>query len=131
MWPLAHARKAKPASATAPPAASVSGIGFARSRNSSAQAKPSGTRQRCAHVPPLRATRVHLDRLGKDARAPQPLARGLDHARHLDVHTDPARAGAPVAVRAAVNIVALDADVFPARTAVAPPLGRPEQAHHG
>src|ERR1043166_8417473 len=128
MCPLAQARKARPASATAPPAASVKGTGLASKRKSAAHAKPSGTRQRCAHVPALRPTRVHLDRVVEDARAPQSLAGGLDHARHLDVHADPVRAGATVAVGAAINVRALDADIFGAGASVAPPLGRPEQS---
>src|SRR5688500_8818586 len=123
MCPEAHARIARPKSATAPPIASVKGRGFASSKNTPATKKPSGTRQRCTQVPPLRATCDHLDCFGKRTRTPQPLADGLDNTLDADVHTNPNRTRATVTIHAAADVVALDADVILAGRAVAPPLG--------
>src|SRR5437588_6635014 len=103
MWPEAHARNASPSRATAPPTASDSLLGLASRTKTTAQAKPSGTRQRCTQVPPLRATRVHLnatrvhlnatrvhlDRLENFPRAPKSLADRLDDAPDLYVHANP------------------------------------------
>src|SRR5438067_5362043 len=96
MCPEAHARKSKPRRATTPPTASDRTVGFASRMKTTAQAKPSGTRQRCTQVPPLRATRVHLnatrvhlDRLENFPRAPQSLADRLDNAPDLYVHANP------------------------------------------
>src|SRR5437764_2255776 len=127
MCPEAHARKSKPRRATAPPTASDRTVGFASSMKTTAQTKPSGTRQRCTQVPPLRATRVHLDRLENSLGAPKPLADGGDHSLDLDVHANPVRARAPVTVRAASDVFTLDADVVRMGRAVSPPLRRPEK----
>src|SRR2546423_12964626 len=118
MCPEAHARNASPSSATAPPTASDSLLGLASRTKTTAQTKPSGTRQRCTQVPPLRATRVHLnatrahlDRLGNFPRAPQPLADRHQDTLDLYVHANPVRAQAPVTVRAAADVFSLGADV--------------------
>src|SRR5687768_14628321 len=100
MCPDAHARMASPTSATAPPTASERRSGRASTMKTAAQANPRGTRQRCTHVPPLRATNAHLDRLSYHPCAAQALADRLRDARDLDVHADPLRAGAAVTVRA-------------------------------
>src|SRR5688500_13869230 len=109
MWPDAQARIASPTSATAPPTASERRSGRANTMKTAAQANPRGTRQRCTHVPPLRATDAHLGRLRHHTGAAQALADRLGDARDLDVHADPLRAGAAVAVRAAADVRALDA----------------------
>src|SRR2546421_10439709 len=114
MCPEAHARKSKPRRATAPPTASDRTVGFASSMKTTAQTKPSGTRQRCTQVPPLRPTRVHLDRLENFPGAPQPLADRPQDALDLDVHANPVRARAAVTVPAAAPVVAPDRDSVPA-----------------
>src|SRR5437588_5731786 len=138
MWPEAHARNASPSRATAPPTASDSLLGLASRTKTTAQTKPSGTRQRCTQVPPLRATRVylnaasvHLDRLENFPRAPKPLPDRLDHSPDLDVHANPVRARAPVTVRPATDVFTLDADVVRAGRAVSPPLRRAEKPDYG
>src|SRR5688500_417826 len=98
---------ASPTSATAPPTASERRSGRASTMKTAAQANPRGTRQRCTHVPPLRPTGTHLDRPRNDGGAPQPLAHRLGHAPDFDVHADPLRAGAAVAVCATADVRAL------------------------
>jgi len=64
---VAHARKASPGSAIAPPIASVSGRGRLSKKRIAAQTNPSGTRQRCIHVPGL-ANRYEVRRVRFDPR---------------------------------------------------------------
>src|SRR5947208_15987430 len=131
MCPEAQARSSSPQSATTPPTASVASRGRASNRKIAAHRKPSGTRQRCTHVPPLRkraplCCAAHA-RATFILRAPQTLVARREHARDFDVHADPLRARAPMTVRATTDVCALDADVLGARAAVTPPLGRAEQ----
>src|SRR5215217_3631214 len=102
---------ARPTSATAPPINRERRSGLARTMKSPAQTKPSGTRQRCTHVPPLRATGTHLDHPGCSFGPPQSFTHRRRDFVHADLHADPLRARAPVAVHAAVDVRALDADV--------------------
>src|SRR5687768_10969156 len=115
MCPADQARRASPTTATKPPTASVTGCGSARTMKTAAHAKPSGTRQRCTHVPPLRATGSHLARVQNFGRAPPPpqsLPDRRRHALHFDIHTNPLRTRAAVTVGAAVDVGALDAHVL-------------------
>src|SRR2546423_15356626 len=137
MCPEAHARNSRPSSATAPPTASDSLLGLASRAKTTAQTKPSGTRQRCTQVPPLRATRVHLnatcvhlDRLANFPRAPQPLADRLDHAPDLYVHANPVRARAAGTNPSAADGFTPHAEVRLPGGAAAPPLPRPPKPHH-
>src|SRR6185503_15128375 len=54
MCPAAHARKASPSNETNAPMSNIRGVGRAKKMNAAPHKKPSGTRQRCIHVPPLR-----------------------------------------------------------------------------
>src|SRR6185503_14272753 len=54
MCPAAHARKASPSNETNAPMSNIRGVGRAKKINAAPHKKPSGTRQRCIHVPPLR-----------------------------------------------------------------------------
>src|SRR5205807_5174761 len=89
-WPLAHARKASPGNATAPPTIKVRGRGRESKKKSAAHAKPSGTRQRCIHVPPLANRNQSVRR--KMTSALQTVRDGVKHPFHFYVHADPFRA---------------------------------------
>src|SRR3982751_2470537 len=99
MCPADQARTARPIMATPPPMRSVRQLDRANQIKSAPQINPSGTRQRCIHVPPLRNRLAPLSPPG--ARPPQPLARKLQNLPDRDVHANPVRAGAAVTVRAA------------------------------
>src|SRR5947209_6740707 len=115
--------------ATKPPIKSVRRVGRANHRKGIRHRKPSGTRQRCIQVPPLR--KPSAPRSPSLLRAPQPLASEIENLLNRYVHANPLRAGAPMAIRATVNVIALYADVFRAGRAVSPPLGRSEKSGDG
>src|SRR5581483_1788202 len=120
-WPEAHARKPTPGKATAPPISSSDQVGFAKSKKSAPQTKPSGTRHRCIHVPRLANRNQSLG--NESVRAPQAFRYGVQHPFDIDVHADPLRAGSPVTIFTTVDVSALDANVVRINAAVAPPLG--------
>jgi hypothetical protein len=48
----------------------------------------------------------------------------------IDIHADPLRASAPMAIDAAVNVRPLNTDVVTVRAAIAPPFSRTKQTDH-
>src|SRR6266851_4740534 len=104
---------------------SVNGRACASKKKSAAQAKPTGTRHRCIHVPPL-ANR-HKFRARYATCAPQTIRHRVQHAPDVDVHANPFRARAAMTIDATIDVVTFDADVVRVRTAVPPPLGWSEQ----
>src|SRR5205807_2936490 len=127
--PEAHARKARPGSATSAPISNSSNVGFAKNKKSAPHTNPSGTRQRCIHVPPL-ANRHQL-RGYQHVRSSQTFLDRTEHAFDFDVHADPLRARSSMTIFATANVRTLDANVFRVRTTVSPPFGRPKQADDG
>src|ERR1044072_478144 len=54
MCPADHARNASPSNDNEAPMSNILGVGRAKKMNAAPHRKPSGTRQRCIQVPPLR-----------------------------------------------------------------------------
>src|SRR5882762_11008163 len=109
MCPVAQARNASPGTATTAPTIRVNGRGRAKTKKSAAQAKPSGTRQRCIHVPPL-ANRYQFRRY-QCVGPPQTICHGMEHAFDVNVHADPLRTRPAMTVDSTTDIVPLDTDV--------------------
>src|SRR5205085_11012228 len=91
--------------------------------------KPSGTRQRCIQVPPLR--KPSAPRSLRLSRTPQSLASEIKNLLNRYIHANPLRAGAAMAINATIDVVALYADVFGARATVSPPFSRTEESGDG
>src|SRR5712692_7666606 len=105
---------------------SVNGRACASKKKSAAQAKPSGTRQRCIHVPPL-ANRQKFRGRNPTCSA-QTIRYRVQHALNIDVHANPFRARATMTIHATIDVVTLDAHVIRIRASVPPPLGWSEQS---
>src|SRR5258708_39090434 len=106
---MPKARSASPGTVGKPPTISVTGRGRDNTKKSAAQANPSGTRQRCIHVPPLRNR--HKFGSCNPILVTQPIHYRVPHALGIDVHTDPLRPAPAMTPPATTNHVPVDADV--------------------
>src|SRR5215472_2396581 len=70
------------------------------------------------------------DQLGLVAGDTESFRCRVQHCSNVDIHANPLRAGPPMAIDAAVDVVALDTDVVFVRAAITPPFGGPEKPNY-
>src|SRR4051812_32641506 len=109
MCPAAQARMPSPRIEITAPISKARGVGRAKIMKTAANKKPSGTLQRCIHVPPRRmfmfsilysaCQRQHT--AGCDTNSGSD---GVQNAFDVNVHADPFRTRFAVTIHSAINV---------------------------